>query len=376
MTSKERILKVFRGEIPDRVPIHFGFNRYMGGMREAIYRHSSFNESLTYMDQHTDIIVQMAPKFTKGLGMFLTATESVEKEITKRTEGKSTYIRTIIHTPKGDLQKTERIDDDVATVWHLEHVIKTDEDIEKFLSIPYVVPVPDVSDIRAKIEQIGDRGMVFVSLLDPIREVNELMAFDEFMIRCATDIETVYQLMDIMHQRVMQIQRQILLLHLSPVIVLNGIEYATPPYVSREHFESFMTRYYINLVEEIHKNHSWAYIHSHGRVGTILDELLRIGIDALHPVEAPPGGDILLADAKRILGNRVVIAGNIQFGDLEVMHEDQIESIVKEAMLTGKEDGRFILATSSSAIKKPLDDQMARNYLRAVETALKYGSYC
>lgn len=375
MTSKERILKVFRGEIPDRVPIHIGFNSFMGGMREVIYRHESFRESLAYMDQHTDIIVQMTPKFTKGLGMFLTATESVEKEITKWSEGKSTYIRTIIHTPKGDLQKLERIDEDVATVWHLEHVIKTDDDIERFLSIPYVEPDPDVSDIRAKIDQIGDRGMVFISLLDPIREVNELMAFDEFMIRCATDIETIYHLMDIMHQRVVNIQRQILHLQLSPVIVLNGIEYATPPYVSRANFESFMTRYYIDLVDDIHQHQCWAYIHSHGRVGTILDEMLRIGIDALHPVEAPPGGDILLADAKRILGNRVVIAGNIQFGDLETLNEDQIESIVRDAMLTGKEGGRFIIATSSSAIKQPLDEQMAKNYLRAVETALRYGSY-
>ena len=375
MTSKERILKVFNGGLPDRVPLHFGFNSFMGGMREEIYKHASFKEILEFMDANVDIIVQMTPKFTDGLGLFLTATNEVEKEVSRWREESSTYIKTVIHTPKGDLQKLERIDDDVATVWKLEHAIKTEEDVDRFLSIPYVTPRPDMSDIEKKVRQIGDSGMVFISLLDPIREVNELMSFEEFMVWCVTEPEMIFKLMDVTHQRVMDITKDVLEQGLSPVIVLNGIEYATPPYVPRAMLEEFMTRYYIDLIQMIHDYGCKAYIHSHGNVGTILDEMLRIGIDALHPVEAPPGGDITLEEAKKILGDKVVIAGNIQFGDIELLDEDEIEQIVKNTVLAGKQGGSFMLATTSSAIKRPLSERMAKNYRRAVETALKYGCY-
>lgn len=375
MTSRDRILSVFKGQIPDRVPVHFGFNSFMPGMREQVYKHESFKKTLEFMDQNVDLIIQMTPRLSNGLGVFLTATDKVKKDVYEWREGKSTYIRTIVHTIKGDLQKTERIDDDVATVWHIEHFIKTDEDIDRFLCVPYEMPLPDVSGILAKSAQLEDKGMVFISLLDPIREVNELMSFEEFMVRCLTDVSSIYTLMDVMHQRVLDIQKYLLELDLSPVIVLNGIEYATPPYVSRKLFEDFMTRYYIDLVDMIHEYGCYAYIHSHGKVGTILDEMLRIGIDALHPVEAPPGGDISLKEAGDILKGRVVIAGNIQFGDLETLNEQQIAELVKDAVITGKEGGRFILATTSSPIKSPLDEKMAKNYISAVNTALEYGKY-
>lgn len=73
------------------------------------------------------------------------------------------------------------------------------------------------------------------------------------------------------------------------------------------------------------------------------------GISGLECLDPPPLGDVLLEDAKRRVGHKVFIKGNIDpvnvllRGDLETVEQDAIKRI-----RIGKPGGGFILSTACS----------------------------
>jgi len=53
-------------------------------------------------------------------------------------------------------------------------------------------------------------------------------------------------------------------------------------------------------------------------VNNLLEEFADTGADALNPLEAPPMGDIYdLGDAKRRMGDRVCVFGNVSYKELK-----------------------------------------------------------
>lgn len=54
--------------------------------------------------------------------------------VSETKQGTSTYIRTVLETPKGKLTKLDRADEGLNTVWHIEHMVKDDVDLERYFS--------------------------------------------------------------------------------------------------------------------------------------------------------------------------------------------------------------------------------------------------
>ena len=119
----------------------------------------------------------------------------------------------------------------------------------------------------------------------------------------------------------------------------------------------------------VHSYGKKVMIHCHIRM--VLEEFKEIGMDMLHPIEAPPMGDCTLTQAREVLGEDVVFVGNVQVGDIFSKSKEALRQIVKETMLEGKK-GRFVLAMTASPNYPELDDHLRENYITVVETALEY----
>jgi uroporphyrinogen-III decarboxylase len=116
-------------------------------------------------------------------------------------------------------------------------------------------------------------------------------------------------------------------------------------------------------------------IHCHGKIGRVLQYFKTIGMDALHPLEAPPMGDTTLQKAREILGKDTVFIGNIQYGDLFFGHtEEEIESMALD-IIADSHKGPIIMAVTGSPTVDPLPSPAERNYLRIIETCLTKGFY-
>jgi len=101
-----------------------------------------------------------------------------------------------------------------------------------------------------------------------------------------------------------------------------------------------------------------------------------MGADGLHPLE-PVGntGDCDLAEVKREYGRDICLVGNIQYDDLARLSGDDLDRVVREAVLAAKDKGGFILAPSCTPYHKPLPEHVEANILRFVEAGLKHGVY-
>ena len=85
--------------------------------------------------------------------------------------------------------------------------------------------------------------------------------------------------------------------------------------------------------------------HSDGDISEILDDLLDIGVNALHPIE-PKAMDIL--DLKKKFGKRLCLIGNVDLDLLTRGTPKEVEAAVKQKIQTLAQDGGYVLGSSNS----------------------------
>ncbi len=366
MTSRERILRACRREPVDRVPIStyelVGWNGKAWENGEPSYR-----RLMDAIREKTDCIY--------AAGLDWKGPPHPERHTETWTEGTSRLTRTVWRTPGGDLTTLQRVDPDVHTVWTLEHLLKTVDDIELYLSLPHEPPEPVMRRFYREQGELGERGVMMLSVSDPVCEAAELFEMGRFLVHAITEPDAIGRLLDAIHERQMVALRRILDNDVRDVIFrICGPEYATPPYLSPEYFRRFVTPYLTEIIAEIRKGGAFARTHCHGRIGRVLDQMVEAGSQGLDPVEPPPDGDITLGEVKGLYGDRLCLFGNIELRELETSDPDRIEHLVRTAIEEGAAGGGFVLMPTAAPINVPLSPRTEENYLRSIEAGLKYGS--
>ena len=73
-----------------------------------------------------------------------------------------------------------------------------------------------------------------------------------------------------------------------------------------------------------------------------------MGADVLHPVEAPPMGDLTAAEAKSMARGKVCLEGNIQISDMYEQTPDQIADQTRALIKDAFDDRRVDSVSSAS----------------------------
>jgi len=144
-----------------------------------------------------------------------------------------------------------------------------------------------------------------------------------------------------------------------------------PPYVSPEVFEEFVWPTLKKGVDMIVKRGYKAHVHMDGDLTSVLPLLKNIA-------EGLPEGKVLLdfektdmREAKKILGDRVCLFGNVPASLLVYGTTTEVEEYCRKLIKDCAEGGGFILATECET---PWDSK--RENVRAIiESAIKYGKY-
>jgi len=373
MTSRQRLLALLRGEPVDRCGV---FTFYFDGFNHPrLGDESGCAELVKLIDAEAEIMLRWQPRAEGNI--YLSASPEVSESEDRRVEQDHTVIRITIHTPRGDLHSLCVRHEGVATTWKVEHLLKSDEDVERFLSMPYVRPRVEGDDFAQAVARIGERGLVTFGIADPICHVADLFEFGEFTVRAWREPATIRRLMDAMAPRVNDWLDGVLALGVRGAVVrLIGPEYASEPYLSPKLFRELVTEYDLSLARKIHDAGCYLQVHSHGRLANILDAVLELEPDILEPVEGPPSGDITMAELAQRVGRKCVLMGNLEPRDLELGEAEEVERLVLEIMASAAGRARLIVAPTDNPISLPLSPIYARNYHRWIETALEWsGSY-
>jgi uroporphyrinogen-III decarboxylase len=387
ITSRQRLLAALKCQALDRVPIScYGLVGW--DLDSWFYKQPSYERLLKLVRKSTDCFyLNSLPQMSFGnpADAVIGSADEVESEIysvKKWREKNSEFTRKIIHTPKGDLTSLYRRDDDVCTVWALEYPFKSIEDMDRFLSVDWTPANMNMTKFSASQKKLGHNGLLMPTLSDPICIAAELFEMGNFLVNATLDPAKIKYFLDAIHEMNMAYLKTIFEegkkagVNWSEVVFrICGPEYATPPYLAPEGFAAFVTPYLIAMSDLIHQNNSWVRVHSHGKVARVLDEIMKCNPDAIDPLEASPDGDIELCEAKRLIGNKCCLCGNLQMKLLELGSPDDVRKAVIQCMQAAKKNGGFVIMPTDAPLGSRLSPQLETNYRVFIETSLEYGRY-
>jgi hypothetical protein len=144
----------------------------------------------------------------------------------------------------------------------------------------------------------------------------------------------------------------------------DDIAFKTQPYVSPRVFRQLFMPHFRRVIDNVRK--PWIF-HSDGNLLPILDDLLTLGMNGLHPIE-PEAMD--LAFLKRRYGGRVCLVGNVSVDTLARGCPADVTALVRRAISTAAPGGGYIAGSSNSIP----DYCRPENVLAMRDAILRYGT--
>ncbi|MBN1137804.1 MAG: hypothetical protein JXM73_14545 [Anaerolineae bacterium] len=308
---------------------------------------------------------------------FLEAPQEVVEEIEPiRLSQRRTRHTVLLHTLKGDLRWVYDVDEGILTWWDIQKPVQCIEDVDRLLSVPYAFTPPDPAayePFRAHRAAMGENAVGGAGVNSMVAMLCGIMSYEQLLEWVLLEPEIIKRLADTWLERTGEKVDWLLSQGVGPFWHLNGVERATPPMMGPRQWERWVVPYDGELMRRIKAADPQAriHVHCHGKVGTLLDSLVEMGVDSTDPVEPPPQGDVDLAQAKERYAGKLVFLGNIEFLDMETRSPHEIEALVRRAL---EEGGRqnVILMPSATPHQRPSDLFLA-NAERYIEAGLKYG---
>ncbi len=358
MTSRQRLLTALACKEPDCVPVTlYGVHPYMAGA-DWRCRHPSYQPLLALAREQTDNLGWLA----LDAGVFYSALPTHKRALD------ADFIETTIETPRGPLTEIENTIQQVRKPF-----LQDDEDIQRFLALPYLPVRPDLGPAWELEGRMGEHGLLHAGGLDALGVVADLFTPEDFALRCHYDRPLILKMIEKVFEQHYDYLHAILDHAPRALWIISGAEYAAAPLLAPRYFDAFVAPFDSRLIDLIHQHGSLAEIHCHGRLDGILERIADMGPDALHPVEAPPMGDVPLAEVKRRLKGRSCIVGNVQVGDLIALTPAEVAASVRAAIRDAAAGGGLILSTTASPYEPALGARTLANYTQVVASAREYG---
>jgi hypothetical protein len=333
-----------RLERPDRVPVTpFGLGRL--DPDGAVARE---------LIQKTDPILTVGAGSDVFLGAGVETVSRVDGDIST----------TIIRTPKGDL--TRQVRRTTVTSATVKFPLEGLDDVDKFLSIPYVPPAVAPAPFHALKARAGEEALVMVGIGDAICLPASWFSPEGFCLAWADAPDLVEQLTAVAADRINARVDALCRAGVDAFRIVGG-EYASVQLGPRG-FDELVMPFDRELVALMHRYGAIAYYHNHGPVSGFLERFAELGIDALDPLEASPWGDVDLAEAKRRIGDRVCLVGNLD--DMEVVETQdvgEVKQMACQCLEQAGPDGYLLGGTASGTYT----ERGARNFMALVEVVKK-----
>lgn len=378
MNRRERLMATLRGEAVDRPPVSF---YEIGGWKLDpddpdpfnIYNAPDWRPLIRLAEQETDLIRMLGPDKKPAAG-------NCQDDFVKTEtcmQGGSQFTRTTLTVARRTMTSLSRRDAGVSTTWTLEHLLKDIDDVQAYLQLPDQAFACEysVEPLIAAEQELGERGIVMVDVGDPICQVASLFSMQDYTVLALTEPWLFHQLLQqharYLYPMVEQVAREFPG-HLWRVV---GSEYASEPFLPPRLYQEYVVRYTQPIVEAIQKHGGYARLHSHGRLKNILPYIAGMGVSGLDPIEPPPQGDVQLIDVRHQYGAQMVLFGNIEASELELLPPPAFEARVAQALREGTAGpGRgFVLMPSACPYGRQLAPHVLANYQTMVRLAHGYG---
>ena len=380
MTSRERLITVLSGGIPDRVPVSpFVQEEYL---REAFPGRPTVDRVMDAVELAERLDFDLIAKhnrfsvphfFKKSFPDWEISSSSAESGgiLISRVEIK-TPARTLLHEEVKPAVGT------AAAGVHAsvrKHLLSSEEDLKAF--IDYMPPVDqDTIDEMVRTadlwkQAVGERGILAPwGWAGAYNTACELRGIETLMLDPYDDEDLYRRFMDRLTEQMEEYNRHLA----STAVECVGIQghMANSRTVSPDYYRAYVMPYEKRVIDAIHAGGAWTVFHNCGFASTFYDIYREMGITVWETVSGAPQGDNDLAQAKRVLGNSLVLLGNLdQVNFLKTASETDVAEETRRIVKIGKPGGRYIFSTSDF-LEKGTPEENIRAMIEAAKEAGVY----
>ena len=370
-TIRERILAVYRGETPDRVPFmldlsHWFYHRH----------HRPWDLSATYEEPEYDLIDFHRKAgigfYMPNLGSFYSTSypSDIKASVEKSPDG-----RTIIwsfETPLGKIRRARQWMDQTYAWGITEYGVHNERDLAVLArALKNRAFAPRWDQYRRWQEYVGDTGVVYLPM--PYSAMGQLLHYwmgIENVVYASCDWpQPLGEAIDIINRNNL---RLVDLFCTSPAeIVIMGDNFSSD-IQSPSFFDRWSRAYYREAIDRLHQAGKFVAVHIDGRLRGALKMIRETGADCADAVTPLPMGDLTPAECREEAGNGFILSGGVS-PDLWLPETD-IESFKGAALdwIALKDKSSRLIANAGDQVPPNAVEERIRLMRDMVETLGKY----
>jgi uroporphyrinogen-III decarboxylase len=389
MNSKERMLAVFTGKLPDKVPTgELGIDY---PITEAVLGHRTFyraklnekkalwagrrDEVVTSQKQDLAALVQklnwdfVPVFFTYAAGHSYAPVEMIDPSTWLDAFGRTWKYSDITE----DILCTDMPGMDDAAIDALQKPFAPDE--SELELVRYIVQTLGESHFivgRTSIELRDAEPFIGGAPADgtfPEAYGGLMMNMVDFSLRMMDDKPFIQRLLAASTERSIQVAQRLIQAGVDAIVMDTDYCHQKGPWVSPAAFREIVFPLLKKQVDAIHAAGAYAIKHTDGNIWPILDMLVDAGIDGLHGIQ--PSAGVSLKGLKERYGSQLVLFGAMEGNHLINDQPAAIKNLVRDQIAEAGQNGRYVL-TSSNSIQFGTPTQ---NYLAMLEARDEYGNY-
>jgi uroporphyrinogen-III decarboxylase len=395
MNGKERIARAMRHQLPDRVPVmcQLALGHYFINLRDRLKPHEiwftseGFAEALLTLRERyrfDGILINIPGRDPDWLDQVRSIEETPRGEVVTFKDGLQVLVPwddnallepdDAAKAPPPDFMTFdpdtdfERVDDWPRYAWGIYHTPHIPGKAPGLLHTP-----PDYFSrtIRLVQEAVGDSISIHGEVFSPFTHLMELFGYQNALILLATDAARASAILERLAAPAAAWGLAQAAMGVDAVLVSSA--FAGGSFISPQMYAQFVVPYERQVVDAIHASYPDmpVYTHTCGMLNDRLEQMLESHTQGVDTLDPPPLGNTTLEDAKRRIGDRVFIKGNMNAVEILTDSREQTYARARHAVEVGKPGGGYILSTACSVAPRvePWKLEML------VDIADEYGTY-
>lgn len=220
------------------------------------------------------------------------------------------------------------------------------------------------------VQQFLPEGMKVVALSGKIFTLSWLlMGYENFCINLKLNPDLVEKVIE----KVAQIQYEALckvidIPNVEAFWAVDDLAFGTGTIIRPDDLRKLIFPWYKKFADKCHEKNKLLFFHSDGVLWDVMEDLIEIGVDALHPIDPTC---MNIEEVKKKVGERLCIFGNIPNDLLMEGTPEEVAELTKKRIKALAHGGGYCVASGNSVPEWA----KIENFKAMVDTTLKYGIY-
>ncbi len=347
MTPRERFIKVFQGEMPDRMPVTlhmFDHARFVTKVYPTVdpLDYSTINLKSIELSKQlgADVFVRMLYDANDPIHIFMgglvTDQQTDDWEITtEEIQNDSTLIRrSVIRTPAGELTQDysiNRLPDGQEMHACTKKPIQSSKDLE--LAIKYEPPMDEerfrkrlMPKVESLKDALGEDGILGIWVPSgPFNQASLIYDLTDLYTLYMTDYPFYEKLMSFSMERILGYTK--VMKETNPDVLIVGGN-VPGGFVGPQVYDQYILPFEKQYIDYCQESGIPAMYHNCGQIMSLLESYKKLGVRSVEPFTPPPGGDTDLTKAKETVAGEYVMVGGVD--KLELLQHGTVDQVKKE----------------------------------------------